>query len=226
MFTSVYKRALDVIMKKPFTLWGLSLMGGLISIVSFFVCGLVPALAIAVCFLISAGMAKIYLDGLQGLEVKSEQLFAGFNKNAGRIAGALAWMYLWVLIWYLVPIVGPILAVIKAYSYRFVPYIIMTQPQVKATEALKLSMKMTEGKKMKMFLADLCFVGAVFVVFFVLGLFAAIPIIGILFGLVLFVAYVLLFAFSGIFVGLYQACFYEDAINELAPPAEEPSFAE
>ncbi len=224
MFINAYKRAFEVILKKPFTLWGLSLMGGLISVISFYVCGLVPAIAIAVGFLISAGMAKIYLDGLKGLEVTSEQLFAGFNKSAGRIVGALAWQALWIVIWFLIPIVGPIFAVIKSYSYRFVPYIIMTQPEVKATEALKVSMKMTDGKKLNMFLADFCIGAAVFVVFLILGLLTAIPFIGILFGLVLFVVSLVLTAFSNIFVGLYQATFYEDAVNESAPPAQEPEF--
>ena len=222
MFVDAYKKALDVIMKKPFMLWGLSLLGALIVIIAGVVCGVVPALAIAVGYLVTAGLAKIYLDGLKGKEVNSEQLFAGFNKNCVRIAGALAWKDLWIIIWALVPIVGPFVAVVKSYSYRFVPYIIMTKPEIKATEALKLSMKMTEGKKMQMFLADLCFFGAIFVASFVLGLLSAIPYIGILFALVLFAFSVVVGALSGIFVGLYQASFYPD--EEEAAPASEVEF--
>lgn len=222
MFLDAYKKALGVLMKKPFMLWGLSLLGALVTIIAGIVCGAIPALAIAVGYLITAGMAKIYLDGLKEKDVNSEQLFAGFNKNCGRIVGALAWKDLWIIIWSLVPIVGPVVAVIKSYSYRFVPYIVMTNPEIKATEALKLSMQMTEGKKLQMFLADLCFFGAIFVVSFVLGLLCAIPYIGILFALVAFAFVVVVGALSGIFVGLYQASFYPD--EEAAETVEAPEF--
>ncbi len=222
MFLDAYKKALGVLMKKPFMLWGLSLLGTLIVAIAFVVCGVIPALAIAVGYLVMAGMAKIYLDGLKGKDVNSEQLFAGFNKNCLRIVGALAWRDLWIIIWALIPIVGPVIALIKSYSYRFVPYIVMTNPDIKATEALKKSIEMTEGKKMQMFLADLCVFGAIFVVFFVLGLLSAIPYIGYLFMFVMFIVYVAVVALIGIFVGLYQASFYPD--DEAEAPAAEPEF--
>ncbi len=210
MFINAYKRAIDVILKKPFVLWGLSLMSGLITLIAGIVCGVVPALAIAVSYLIMAGMAKVYLDGLKGLEVRSEQLFEGFSNKAGRIAGALGWMNLWVIIWALIPIAGPFIAIVKSYSYSFVPYIVMTKPEVKATEALKLSMKMTKGKKGQMFLADLCLIVGMFIVFLVLALFSRIPFIGFVFRVILFVVYIVVVAFVGIFTGLYRASFYDE----------------
>ena len=218
MFLQKYKQALDVILKKPIMLWGLSLLSAIITGLLSVVTAPIFILGTAISVLVSCGMVKVYLDGLKGKEVNSDQLFAAFNKNALRVIGAMAWMGLWIVIWAMVPIAGPVLAVIKAYSYRFVPYIVMTKPDVTATQALRLSMDMTKGKKGQMFLADLCFYGGIFVVSLVLGLFAAIPFIGILFGLVLFVFYVAVALFSNIFVGLYSAAFYDDAeVKEEVP---------
>ena len=72
-------------------------------------------------------------------------------------------------------------------------------------------MEMTKGKKMQMFLADLCFGGGIFVVFFVLGLLCAIPVVGILFMLIAIVASIAVALFSSIFQGLYQTYFYMQA---------------
>ena len=208
MFLDSYKKAIEVLSKKPFMLWGLSLMGMLIAVVGGIMFGVIPGVGIAIAYLISCGMAKIYLDGLVGKEVCSDQLFIGFNKNGFRMAGAMAWKDLWVLIWALIPIVGPVFAIIKSYEYHFVPYIMVTYPNVKATEALRVSKKLTNGLKLQMFLADICIGAIVFGVFLILSLLALIPILGILFGLVLFALYIVIIALGPIFSGLYQSYFF------------------
>lgn len=224
MFLSNYRRALGVILKKPLMLFGLVLLGSLLTAVGSAVTMPIVALSLAVGYLFTCGTAKIYLDGLQEKEVNSKQLFAAFNKNALRIAGAMAWRDLWILIWGLIPVAGPVLAIIKGYSYRFVPYIIMTNPEISAFDALKLSIKMTEGKKTQMFLADLCFVGGLMVAFWVLGLFSMIPYIGILFALITVIASIAAALFGTIFVGLYQAAFFEMPTEapEVVPVEEIP----
>ncbi len=208
MFLESYKKAIEVIMKKPFVLWGLSLLSVVIMFLGALITAPIFILGTVVSFLITCGMAKVYLDGLSGKEVNSEQLFACFNKNFLKVAGGMAWMSLWIFIWALIPIAGPIIAIVKAYSYRFVPYILITKPEVSATEALRLSMKMTNGIKGQMFLADLCFVGGVWVASFVLGLFSAIPVLGTLFALVFAVLLIAVLVFGNIFTGLYQAYFF------------------
>ena len=218
MFLQKYKQALDVILKKPVMLWGLSLLSVIITGLLSIVTAPIFILGAAISVLVSCGMVKVYLDGLKGKEVNSDQLFAAFNKNALRVIGAMAWMGLWLVIWSMVPIVGPFLAVVKYYSYKFVPYIVMTRPDVTATQALRLSMEMTKGKKGQMFLADLCLFGGIFVVSFVLGLFCVIPFIGILFALVTAGFAIVVSLFSPIFVGLYSAAFYDDAeVKEEVP---------
>lgn len=208
MFIQAYQRALAVIARKPMMLWGLSLLSGIIATIGGFVLFGIPAAAFVVSYLIACGMARVYIDGLSGKQVNADQLFACFNGKFLRVAGGLAWRDLWLIIWSLVPIVGPIIMLVKSYSYRFVPYILATKPEVTATQALKMSMKMTEGIKGQMFLADFCIGIIVGIIAFILGLLSKIPYVGILFALILLLFFVLVAAFSNIFIGLYQAYFY------------------
>lgn len=219
MFFEHYKRALDVIMKKPVMLWGLSLMLGIVTVIASLVTISIPFLSIAVGYLFACGAAKLYMDGLKGKEVNSKQLFYAFNKNAVKTAGALAWRDLWIVIWSAVPIAN----IVKTYSYSFVPYIMVARPEISAFDALKISMKMTNGKKMQMFLADLVFAVVPGIVVLILGLLAMIPVIGVLFGLVAFLFGVALALFGSIFAGLYKASFFNEAeIDQFieAPEAE------
>lgn len=64
-----------------------------------------------------------------------------------------------------------------------------------------------------MFWADVFVYLAFFVCALVLGLFASIPYIGVLFAFILILLEVLFAAFSPIFVGLVQAKFYDDAAS-------------
>ncbi len=218
MFIQKYKQALAVILKKPIMLWGLSLLSAILGGIASIVTSPIFALSFCATTLLNLGMIKVYLDGLKGKQVNSNQLFAAFNKNAVRAVGGMAWQALWIIIWCLVPIVGPIIAIVKSYSYAFVPYILVTKPEVTATDALKLSMQMTKGKKGQMFLADFCLGLGLGIVALVLGLLALIPFIGILFGLVLVIFFILVALFIGIFQGLYKAAFYDDSVE--APAAE------
>lgn len=219
LFIEKYKQAAGVILKKPIMLWGLSLLSMLLGVIASIVTIPFFIVAFGASVLLECGMVKVYLDGLKGQEVNSKQLFAAFNRNCLRVIGGMAWKQLWIIIWCLIPIVGPFIAIAKAYSYAFVPYILMTKPEVSAIDALKLSMEMTKGKRAQMFLADLCFGAAVAIVCFVLGLLSAIPFIGVLFSIVSFLVTVVVFLFSGIFQGLYQASFYDDSVAAEAPAA-------
>ena len=148
-------------------------------------------------------------------------MFSCCNKGFLRVAGGMAWMTLWTLIWGLVPIVGPICALVKGYSYRFVPYILITKPEVSATQALRMSKEMTKGIKGQMFLADLALYAIIFLASLVLTLFAAIPVIGVLFALVLLAFTIVVMALSSVFVGLYQASFYMEKVKADAPAVTE-----
>ena len=222
MFLNAYKEAVQVLAKKPFVLWGLSLMSGLLALLAIAFCFLLPIVWIPIILTLSAGMSFIYLEGLRGKSVNSDQLFVGF-KNFAHVAGGMAWMYLWVFIWALIPLAGPIIAVVKAYSYAFTPYILFTRPELSSTEALRESMRETYGKKSAMFCADFVFGIAVTLVLLVLAGFSAIPFIGRLFGLLYLLGSIVVGIFSPLFTGLVRAYFY-DRKDEAKVQEPEPEF--
>ena len=103
---------------------------------------------------------------------------------------------------------GVVIVCIKSYAYSFVPYILMTRPDVSATDALRLSVKLTRGKKGQMFLADFLFALASVLIVAVLAALSFIPYIGGVFAVVLVAFALALLLFSAIFRGLYMASFY------------------
>ena len=263
MFLKAYKRAFAVITKKPLRLWGLSLLVSLICILAgIFTSPFLIIAGVAYGMVVSAGMAKVYLDALDGKEVNSDQLFAGF-KRFWTVLGGLAWKALWICIWLVVALVaaffvfgifaliafsfrgtrvfnivsiigavmgglvlcaGSVFAYIKSLSYRFVEYILMTEPNVSATQALRKSVEMTKGKIVQLFLADLVFSAAVSVTGGILSGLTIIPYVGFLFGVVLLVFTLFYALFGNLFQGLYSAAFYKLSTEpEAEAKIEEPA---
>ena len=222
MIMTIYKRALAVLMKKPIKLWGISLLACFLTPVLTGLCGVaIPGLGLAVSLLLSTSMLMVYLHGYRGEDVQVLQLFDCFKDWATvkRVVLGLAWMYLWIILWALIPIAGLFIALKRAYEYRLTPYILITEPDVALTEAIKISKERTNGYKWKMFGADILPVVAVVVVFFLLGLLSSIPVVGFVFGLITFVAYIAVIALAPLFMGLVQAAFYEEISNPTVPQA-------
>lgn len=61
-------------------------------------------------------------------------------------------LFLWSLLFF-------IPAIIKAYSYRMVPYILADHPEMSGTEVITLSRQMMNGSKWRAFVLDLSFIG-------------------------------------------------------------------
>ena len=83
-------------------------------------------------------------------------IFTKGFENFGRNLGGILWMILWVYLWSLLFIIP---GIIKSYAYCMTPYILANEPAVSATDALKLSMRMTEGHKWEIFVLQLSFLG-------------------------------------------------------------------
>ena len=123
----------------------------------------------------------------------------------------MGWKSLWVLIWALIPVAGIFIAIVKFYSYRFVPYIMLANPDITATEALKKSMAQTKGHRGKMFVADLLIVLAVIVSAVIFYFAARIPVVGI----ALFIIYnLIIIAFVPLIEGTLGAVFYDKITKE------------
>jgi len=76
--------------------------------------------------------------------------------NFGRKLGGMLWMSLWVFLWACLFIIP---GIIKGLAYSMTPYILASSPNVKATDALKLSKRMTDGFKGDIFIMHLSFIG-------------------------------------------------------------------
>ncbi len=220
MIMSIYRKALNVILKKPLQLWGISLLAMLLISVMSVLFGAVIGIALAIDLAILTALTIVFLRGYRGETPRAVDLFVCLKDmaTAKRVIGGMAWMVLWVFLWSLIPVVGPIFAIIKFYSYRLTPYILVQEPEVPATEAFKLSEQRTKGYRLNMFLADFLVGAAIFVVVFVvdlvLVLLGLIPYVGFIFAAlaVIFTLIVtaIVYALVPLFLGLVQAAFYEE----------------
>ncbi len=82
-------------------------------------------------------------------------LSAGFT-DYGRSLGGILWMELFIFLWSLLFVIP---GIVKAIAYSMTPYILADTRNVSATDALKLSMRMTYGHKGKVFVMGLSFIG-------------------------------------------------------------------
>ena len=208
-----YRKALAVLVKKPIKLWGLSLLYLLIASLIASLGSFVPIISIPIVLVLALGFTGVLLRGYHGEEVHSVQLFEGFRKEeVVRNGAGMCWKELWMLIWAFVPVMN----IIKAYAYCFVPYILLTDKEISATEALKKSMRMTDGCKGKLFGADVLCVLGFFLAMIVLVLLGRIPYIGWIFAIAAFLLYVAYILFAPLFMGLVRTAIFEDvnAVHE------------
>ena len=84
-----------------------------------------------------------------------DKAFSGFNIY-GKSLGIVLWTYLWTFLWTLLFIIP---GIVKALAYSQSYYIIADNPNIKVTDALKISMKMTNGYKWDIFIMGLSFIG-------------------------------------------------------------------
>lgn len=205
MIEYVFKKAVEILKRKPFMLWGVSLLYSIIALLVSVAGVNVPIISIPIVCTLEAGMMALYLDGYNGKEVSSRQLFRGFHRDCiGRVTGGMLWWYLWNVIWAFVPIAG----VVKKYSYAFTPYILLENENISALDAIKESMRETDGYKLKMFCANILMAVIAVALILVFAFISIIPVIGTLIGFVGIVATVILYP---LFNGLVNAGFYQEA---------------
>lgn len=80
----------------------------------------------------------------------------GFRGNYGRVVVTMLFKDLLIFVGTLLLIIPEI---ILTYSFRMVPYILAENPDMEATEVLKLSRDMMQGNKWNAFVLDLSFLG-------------------------------------------------------------------
>lgn len=138
--------------------------GAIISGVSFATAG-IGALIIAGPMLI--GLNYFFLLSYRQESPDIGVMFNNGFKNFGRNLGGYLWMVLFIYLWSLLFLIP---GIIKAFSYAMTPYILADSQNVKAQEALKISMRMMNGHKLDLFVFYLSFLGWMLLSAFTFGL--------------------------------------------------------
>lgn len=105
------------------------------------------------------GMNFLFVNLFMGLDCDIGTMFSKAFEDFGRKLGGYLWMCLFLFLWALIPVAGVVIVIIKGLSYAMTSYILSDCPNVKAQDALKLSMRMMQGRKWDYFLFQLSFLG-------------------------------------------------------------------
>lgn len=226
MVSWICRNVRSVLQTKPWRLWGVSLLAGLLTWLGVIGFVGVPAVAFCLDLALTGSLALLFLEAYRGNAVESRDLFTPFRREQlPHLVGGMAWMSLWVFLWFLIPVAGLVLGPMKLYAYRFTPYILLTRPDVKATEAIQVSARETQGYRGKMFLVDLLIYGALILAALLLTGLAQIPWMGPLFYTLLVVVVLLAVFLIPLFTGLIRAGFYDEVQHCLEDPSYSTRFA-
>ncbi|MGL4606019.1 MAG: DUF975 family protein [Eubacteriaceae bacterium] len=113
------------------------------------------------------GISYFSLTIYRGESCSIEGMFSKGFSNYGRTLGGILWMQLFIFLWALLLVIP---GIIKGYAYSMAPYILADCPKVSATDALKISMRMTNGYKWDIFVMYLSFIGWMILNGFTLGI--------------------------------------------------------
>ena len=84
------------------------------------------------------------------------ELGYGFRNNYGNILATILLRDVFLVLWTMLFIVP---GIIKAYSYKLVPYLLSEDPTLSPTDAITRSREMMNGNKWNAFVLDLSFLG-------------------------------------------------------------------
>ena len=128
---------------------------------------------VLVCFLdvlvlnpLAVGCRHFFLTNLREPASVGEIVY-GFRRNYGRNVLTMFLRDLFTALWTLLFIIP---GIVKMYAYSLVPYILAENPDMKGTEAIKLSSEMMKGHKWNAFVLDLSFFGWIVLSVLTLGL--------------------------------------------------------
>ncbi len=130
-------------------------ISGALSSFDFIKEGLGSVISLLVGLPLAYGLYCFFLGISRNEPVTNGNLFDGF-KDFKRIFLTTLLQNIYTLLWTLLLIVP---GIIKSYSYAMTPYVLKDNPELSNNAAIEESMRMMEGKKMKLFLLDLSFIG-------------------------------------------------------------------
>ena len=105
---------------------------------------------------VEVGCHNFFKNNLFDQNVNLSEIKAAFGPNYKRSVGTIFLRDLFILLWMLLLIIP---GIVKSYSYAMVPYLIIDEPELSATEIITRSREMMNGNKWRAFLLDLSFIG-------------------------------------------------------------------
>lgn len=102
------------------------------------------------------GRNRFFMASREQDENLQELLFGFKNGAYFHIVKTTFMIFLYTTLWSMLFIIP---GIIKAYEYFFVPYILSENPGIDTKRAFELSREMSNGRKWKMFVLDLSFLG-------------------------------------------------------------------
>lgn len=141
-----------------FDMWMLDIPAMLpwVGIVAFLV---MPVLYVGICY--------FFIRIARGDDVTISDMFSNSFSNFGRNLGGMLWYELWTAIWSCLFIIP---GIYKSIRYSLTPYILAEYPDVAATDAIKISNRVTEGHAGEIFVFWLSFIGWTILSCFTFGL--------------------------------------------------------
>jgi hypothetical protein len=127
--------------------------GAIIISVSLF---LILAYRIFVGYSLEVGGRRYFVQSAQYRNNKGCFSFAFNRHNYGGIIATMLRRAVQNFLWFLLLIIP---GIVKAYAYSMVPYILADNPNIGSGRAIELSIQMTDGHKLDMFILDLSFIG-------------------------------------------------------------------
>jgi|688.fasta_scaffold250025_2 uncharacterized membrane protein len=139
--------------------WGIAIGGCLLTLVISSVISNLPIIGFIASLILTGplqlGFAKFILSISRNNESKIDQLFEGFN-DFNRAMVSYLTMFLFIFLWTLLLLIPGIIA---GLSYSMTFFILADDPNISASDALKKSKSLMDGRKMDLFLLSLSFIG-------------------------------------------------------------------
>ena len=105
---------------------------------------------------ITVGLAFFSFLVYKGWRPEFGALFSIGFSDYGRVLGGMLWMWLFTFLWALLFIIP---GIIKSIAYSMTPYLLAEYKNIPATQAIRVSMKITYGRKWDIFVMYLSFIG-------------------------------------------------------------------
>lgn len=104
---------------------------------------------------LKVGCDSFFLRNASG-QATLDNVLDGFRKDYGKNVLTMFLVGLFTALWALLFVIPGIM---KAYSYRLVPYILTDSPELSRKEAMQLSTQLMKGNRLDAFVLDLSFIG-------------------------------------------------------------------